>query len=885
MVVVGEAGVGKTALLTEAAARLKDQARVLWATGTEIEQDLPFAALHAVLRPGLHLLDDLPGPQADALAGALSLRHEGPQDRFATGAATLSLVSRLAEESPVVVVLDDAHWADEPSTEALGFAARRVHEDAVAMLFCARSGEVPEALRGVPVLELGGLDAAASGALVRLSHPGASDQDTLDRLHRVTGGNPLALLELGAQPDLVLVDPGSDGEADLLQLLPERLRTAFSRRLGELTGGERAMALLVVIAGGDLRLIRAVSRRLALNGDDLDRVLATGLIQLEGSHLAFRHPLLRSVIYRSSPEEERRAAHLAAAVELTAWDQRDLQVWHRAAAAVQLDEELATDLEAVGARAAARSALTVASTAFERAARCSPDSGEAERRLVASAQAAWDGGRAPRALALLAETGSAGGPVTAQTAQLRAEIAVRSGSVRDGLKQLEEAAEIVTTADERVQLLAQAVHACLYLVDGTSLRRVAARLSEDLAEVRSPTARAVGLAAAGVAGVMLGEDGTPQLREALPLLTTHVDPLAQTAARPWLMLVPLFLRETGEGAELRETVDDLRTRVGVGALPNVLFHVARDQATSRSWERAAANFDEGARLARETGQSTELAMALAGLAGLDARAGRSQQCREHATEASALCRARDIHFGEVWCELALGDLDLSEGNPREASERMLRLVDRLRDLDVGDPDLDPGPELVDALLRVGQVDQALEAARRFSSVAGPMARPWTRARVERALGLVATDEECESHFVAALTQHALTRDVFESARTSLALGMRLRRIGQRVDSRPALRDALTTFAALGAQLWQEHARAELEATGERVPQREPAGVGSLTTQELQICLLLAEGRTTREAAAALFLSPKTIEYHLRKSYLKLGIHSREELSAAVQGIA
>lgn len=890
LALVGEAGAGKTALLTEAVAGL-DQVRVLSATGTEIEQDLPFAALHAILRPALTLLDELPGPQADALGGALSLRRVGPRDRFATGAAVLSLLSRLAEELPVVVVLDDVQWADQPSVEALTFAARRIHEDRVAILLGARTGELPDTLRDVPVLEVGGLDADSAAELLRQSRPAVADPATAQRLHRVTGGNPLALLELGVDPDLVLVDPATGGEVGLLQSLPDRLRSAFARRLEQLTPGEQAVALAVVVTNGDLRLTRVVAERLGLDGDDLDRVTAAGLVTVDGGHLAFRHPILRSVVYRISPEDRRRAAHLAVAEHLTADDQPDLRVWHQAAAATHLDEGLATELDAVGARAAARSALTVASTAFERAARWSPDGTAARRRLVAAAQAAWDAGQGERALALLAETESVGSAATSDqpraviaAAQLRAEIAVRSGSIREGLERFEQAAALAPP-DERVRLLAQAVHACFYLADTTALRRVSDQLRVSLAQSPAADARAVGLAASGVADVLLGGDGTPQLREAVPLLSIHVDPLVQTAALPWLMLAPLFLRESREGAELRSIVDDARARVGVGALPNVLFHVARDQATSSGWERATANYDEAARLARETGQGTELAMALAGLACLDARAGRGVDCREHAAEASSLCRARDIHFGETWCELALGDLALSEGEPQEAADRLVRLVARLSDLGIGDPDLDPGPELVDALLRLGQVQEATQAAQRFSSLAGRTARPWTSARVERALGLVASDEDCEAHFASALRHHARTLDLFEAARTRLSFGMRLRRTGRRVEARPLLREAMTAFDDLGARLWADSARTELTATGERVAPREPAGPGALTPQELQVCLLLAEGRTTREAAAALFLSPKTIEYHLRKAYTKLGIHSRAELSATLEALA
>jgi DNA-binding CsgD family transcriptional regulator len=320
----------------------------------------------------------------------------------------------------------------------------------------------------------------------------------------------------------------------------------------------------------------------------------------------------------------------------------------------------------------------------------------------------------------------------------------------------------------------------------------------------------------------------------------------------------------------------------VGALPDVLFHVARDQATSDAWERAAANYDEGARLARETGQGGELAMALAGLACLDSRAGRSEECREHAADAVVLCRERSMHFGVIWCELALGDLALSEGESSEAAARLTALAATLDELGVGDPDLHPGPELVDALLRTGQDGQARQVAERFAADADATGRAWTRGRADRALGLVAPDDELDERFASALARHGQTRDVFERARTELAYGMRLRRAGRRVDARVPLRDALRTFDALGARIWGATTRTELGATGERVAPREGVGPDALTPQELQVCLLLAEGRTTREAAAALFLSPKTVEYHLRKVYTRLGIHSREELAAVLR---
>lgn len=440
------------------------------------------------------------------------------------------------------------------------------------------------------------------------------------------------------------------------------------------------------------------------------------------------------------------------------------------------------------------------------------------------------------------------------------------------------AAAALAPPDVRAPLLAEACRACTYLGDMAVLRTVETALTRTLPAVTDREARAIGLAASGAARVMLGDGGSARLREAVPLLAQHVDPLDHPAALPWLMLAPLFLRDAEVGSQLRDLVDEVRTRVGVGALPNLLFHVARDQATSNAWDRAAANYDEAMRLARETDQGVELAMSLAGMACLESRQGRVTACREHADEALQRCRARSLHFGELWCLLALGDLALAQGAAAEAAGLFDQLLERLAELEIADPDLSPAAEQVDALVRLGRTEEAAVLAERFAASATAKGLPWGLARAHRALGLCADEDGYVARFEAALDHHARTRDTFETARTRLAYGSRLRRSGRRVDARPVLRGALAAFDSLGADLWAASTRTELEATGERVPPREPDGPGALTPQELQVCLLLAEGRTTREAAAALFLSPKTIEYHLRKAYTKLGVHSRPELA-------
>lgn len=905
LVVVGEPGVGKTSLLGDAlpdrAARApgaslpQERVRVLEVTGTEAEQDLPFAALHALLLPALGLLDDIPQPQAEALGAALTVRPGGggPPDRFAIGAATLSLLSRYADDAPVVVVVDDVQWVDRPSVEAMAFAARRVREDPVAVLVAVRSGELPSALKGLPVLDVAGLGVGAAAELLTATHPSIHTQRDVERLHRATNGNPLALLELGG-------DRGAFGEVPegmpevLPTSLPRRLAATFDQQVRALPKEQRQVALVAAVTGGDLRLTRAASEALELDADVLDGGgLDARVLSVRGDRIVFRHPVLRAVVHASAREDVRRRVHLAVSEQLgshaVGGRDEDRRVWHLAAGTCGLDETVAAQLDALGMRASARSAFTVASTARERAARLSPDPAAAHRRLLAAASAAWTAGEPQRARDLIDEaepaSGTATGRASASGLGLRAEIAARSGSLRQGLQMFERAATMAP-ANDAVLLLAQACHAGMYLSDTPSLRRCAVRLADLLPRVTDPEAAAVGRVACGLSGVMLGEDDAEsRIRAALPLLATGTDPLTRPALLPWLMLAPLFLRDADSGEELRALADHVRARVGIGTMPNLLFHVARDQATSDAWDRATANYDEAVRLARETGQETEEAMSLAGMASLESRQGRSDPCREHAEAALSLCTDRSLHFGELWCHLAVGGLALSLGAADEAVDRLRTVVVRLESLAVGDPDLHPGPELVEALVRTGEARAAREVALDFTQRAGAMRRPWARARAGRARGLVATDDELDEVFHGALALHARTRDPFETARTELVYGARLRRAGRRVDARVPLKAAVVCFDGLGAVVWAAQARAELGATGERVPPRDRLGSGSLTPQELQVCLLLAEGHTTREAAAALFLSPKTVEYHLRKAYTKLGVHSRSALADVLAPLA
>jgi DNA-binding CsgD family transcriptional regulator len=466
--------------------------------------------------------------------------------------------------------------------------------------------------------------------------------------------------------------------------------------------------------------------------------------------------------------------------------------------------------------------------------------------------------------------------VRIQVNELRGDIAVKCGSPARARDILVAAAAETSDPDTAVGLLADVVNACFRLGDATVALRAAEDIDKLLAGVERPGSRILGLLSSGMAKVLAGRGGTEQIRAAVALMPSAE--LARDRRRQvWMVLGPLFLRETGTGrALLQDAMRERRDQVAVATLPALLMQLARDEATSDRWSDAAASYDEGIRLSRETGQTTELAICLAGQAWLSAHRGRAVECRALATEAIEICTERQIHLGLAWALFALGDLEFSRGNPADALPQYERLTEVLRSLGVLDPDLSPAPELVEVYLRLGRTEEAAATARSFAVLASNKGQPWALARAARVTGLIEDDER---QFEEALGWHERTLDVFETARTRLVYGGWLRRVRRRVDARAQLRPAVSEFDRLGAPAWADLAAAELKATGETARRREPSTADQLTPQERQIASLLADGQSIRAAAARLFLSPKTVEYHLRKVYAKLGIHSRTELAA------
>lgn len=887
LAIAGEPGIGKSVLL-DYAREQADGMNVLRARGVQSEAHIPFAGLFELLRPALGCMNQIPAPQAAALESALALRPAtAGQDRFAVGAGTLSLLAAFAEAAPAVVLLDDAHWLDGSSADALLFAFRRLVADPMAVVLTVREGE-PSFLdgAGLETLRLSGLDLAAAAELLRRQAGEPISDELTTRLLSETAGNPLALVELARDRSwLASVSPGVPLAAGT------NVADAYLQRFRSLPQPTRDVLVLAAASdSGEMPALTRATAALELDVQDLVAAEAVGLITVRDGRVEFCHPLARSAVYGDAPAAQRRAANRALADAMPD-SEADQRAWHLALAAFGPDDSAASALEQAGLRAGSRSAYEVSSQAFERGALLASREAERGRLLYAAADAAWLGGLSDRAEELLgrARKDAAGDDLLISIEQLRGHIATRRGPVGEAQQILLTAAERAAQADpERaVVLLAEAANACFYAGDAATMRRAADRAAALVPSGASNRTVFFASILQGTTLIFAGQSakGASAIREAVELLERSDELRDDPRLLAWAAMGPLWLREADTGQDLAgRALATARRQSAVGVLPFLLAHVAIEQvAVTGRWAEAQASFHEVIGLARETGQRTDLASGLARLGLLEAWQGRSEHSRQHATEALEMSRELGLVVSEIWALCALGDLEASLGRPEAALAWFEEQLAVLRAHAILDVDLSPAPELVDLYLRLGRDQEAAAAAAAFEREASAKAQPWALARAARCRGLLAAEDEFDRHFSAALALHDQTPDVFETARTRLAYGSRLRRERQRIRAREQLRAAIDTFDRLGAVAWSEMARAELAATGETARRRHPASLTELTPQELQIAIRIAGGVTTREAAAALFLSPKTIEYHLRNVYRKLAVTSRAELAAALEG--
>jgi DNA-binding CsgD family transcriptional regulator len=885
LIVLGEPGIGKTSMLGYAA-EIAQGMTTLSARGIESEAEVAFSGLLELFRPVLDEIDRIPGPQASALRGALALGPALESDRFLIGAATLSLLAALAEDSPLLVLIDDSQWLDDSSGSALVFAARRLLADSVAIVATERLGYGSLfAESGLPQLHMEGLTREVSTALLVRHARRVIPSEVANNIYQATAGNPLALVEL--------VGAGHHLDSDLIGVpmpISARLEQAFLRRTGELSlETRRALVVAAAVDSGELIVIQQAAALLGLDVTVLAEAEKADLISVTEARLEWRHPIIRSAVYHEAAASERRSIHQAIAKLLNDERSADEQAWHLASGSFGPDETAAHAVQQAGHRARARSAYGPAATAFTRAARLSVDQGLKAQRLFFAADAAWLSGDARRALELLDDTlaNSTDRGLRAEALHLRGQVTAHTGPVMVAHKILVEAADEIEASDPRkaAVMRAEAADACVYAGRAEMMLATAQRAWELLPENSDERSRAFVRLALGTALIYNGRggEGASLLREAIEIIAHSGilgdDPhlLARAA------IAPLWLREAETGRALfGRAIQTARSQSALGILPFALFVSARDAATTDRWAVAAAQYDEAVRIARDTGQNVWMCTNLVGLAWLEARQGHDKQCRDHSHEGLELSERLGLDLSKAWALSALGDLELGSGRLEEALTHLEAKDQLLAEIGIADPDISPAPDLVEVLVRMGRADQAEPIANDFSKRSEEKGQPWALSVAARCRGLLAEESDYERHFEDAFRHHHLSPDTFEQARTHLCLGERLRRSKQRTKARKELRAAFEAFEELGATPWAERAYGELKATGETARRRDVSTLYQLTPQELQIAMVLAEGRTTREAATKLFLSPKTIEYHLRNAYRKLGINSRDALKQALK---
>ena len=875
LVVRGEAGVGKSALLDHVAAT--EGMTVLRATGVEAESELSYAALHQLLHPVLGHATQIPAPQSAALRGAFGL-HDGQPERFRVALAVLSLLAEAAEERPLLCLVDDAQWLDRPSTDALLFCARRLEAEGVVLLFAARDGEPPSFdAPGLADLRLAGLPDDAAAELLAACAPAGLAPAVRDELVRLTRGNPLALTELPGA-----LDPAQlAGRRSLSDPLPltRAVEQAYLRRV-RLLPPDTQVLLDVAAAedAGNVAAVLAAAAALGHPAEALDEAERAGLVAVTADGLKFRHPLVRSAIYGAATYSRRRSVHRALADVLDTDEQRDRRAWHRAAAVIGTDESAAVELEHAAQRARDRGAPATAGAALARAAELTPEAGMRAGRLLAAAVAFRDGGSLDRMGALLDAAALLGrDPVH------RADVAYQRAHLERVSGVLVRAYELLVPAIDEVAPVDPARAARMLAIAG-----LVAADAQDLPRLREAAARAERLAppdgavpfdtqwVRGVCAVMSGDAA-----RATPLIIDAAEH-ARRRGHPGDLLLAgtatMFLGDDLLCAELFARGIQVARRLGTPAgLAVLLGPAAMVDMWNGRFASAAADATEGVRFAELVGAPNLATLGRGVLAWVEAVQGRPEPSRAHA--ASALGPALDHGYAAAasvatW---ALGLAELGAGRPEEALSTLLPLATPGSGRHHVTVALCACGDLVEAAQRAGEtaaVTASLEALERLATATG---QRWAGAVATRCRAVLG-DADADEGFIAALDLHAGSTRPFEHARTALLYGEHLRRQRRRADARPHLRAALETFSRLGAEPWAARARGELRASGETARRRDPSAVTQLTPQELQIVRIVTTGATNREVATQLFLSPRTVDYHLRKVFLKLGLSSRAELA-------
>ena len=871
----GEAGIGKTALLEYMIGNASDL-RVVRADGVESEMELAFASLHQLCAPLLDRTAGLPAPQRVALETVFGFSAGAPPDLLLVGLAVLGLVSEIAEDRPLLCIVDDAQWLDRASAQTLAFVARRLFAEPVAFVFAAR--EPSEELRDLPEHEVQGLRNGDARALVGSALRFLLDEQVRDQIVAETRGNPLALLELPRG----LTATQLAGGFGLLntRALSGHIEESFRRRLQALSEPTRALLLIAAAeSAGDPVLLWRAAARLGVGTAASAAAEADGLLSI-GGRVTFRHPLVRSAVYRFASAEQRRAAHLALAEATDIVVDPDRRAWHLAAAAEGPDEAVALELERSADRAQSRGGLAAAAAFLERAVVLSDDAARRGDRAIAAAHASLSAGAFDTALGLLAaaEAGSLDELQRARVDMLRAEAAYAQSRGSDAPPLLLRAAKALEPLDPRLarETYLDAWSAAMFaggLAGAGDLHDVsrAARAAPRPADAPRPS----DLLLDGF--TLLFTDGrraaTPVLQEAAAAFAVNDGAADEVLSWGWLATAAAVtvwdydtcLAVASRGVQLAREKGAL-TVLAVGV--NVLA-----QAVTLGGDFGAAALliaeADAAREATGTQVAPYGALVLAAFQGREAQS--APLIDRTITEATAGGQGTAVQYAR-WARSvvlnALGRYGEALAPARAASEDTPELFVSAWAL----------VELIEAASRSGEIGAAEAALEQLTEHVDAAATDWGCGVQARSRALLSDGEEADALYTRAIEHLARTRLRPELARALLLHGEWLRRESRRVDARAQLRAAHELLSGMGMHAFAERARIELLATGEKVRKRAVETRDELTAQERQIAQLARDGLSNPEIGARLFLSPRTVEWHLRKVFTKLGIHSRRELT-------
>ncbi len=872
LVLRGEAGIGKTTLLRYAAEQAAGY-RIAQVAGIEAEMELPFAGVHQLCAPLIDRVGVLPEPQRIALSVALGLTAGQPPDRFLVALATLSLLSAVAENRPLLCLVDDAHWLDAASAQVLGFVARRLMAESVAIVFAVREPSEHPELIGLPELRIGGLDDEDARALLARVIPGRLDERVRERIVAETGGNPLALLELprgmtAAELAGGFALPDAAG-------LPGRIENHYLRRVAALP--EPTQRLLLLAAAdpvGDATILWRAASMLDIDRAAADLAVREQLLEIKG-RVRFRHPLIRSAVYRASPSVDRQVVHGALAAATDPGTDPDRRAWHLAHSVTAPDEAVAGELIECAAGAQRRGGIAAAAAFLERAVLFTSDPAIRASRALAAAEAKFETGDFEAAESLLA--GADAGPLDefgrAQVQRMRAQIAFDMRRGRDAPRLLLRAAQRLEPLDAEVarQTYLDALVAVLYA------SCFAAR--SDVTDVAVAAQSAVG-----------GAEPLPPSQLLLLGLATRLTD-GSAAAAP----------------TLREAVRAYRAEERRLDRLCLAYNIAAEELwDDESWRELSSNQVE---LARATGTLLLLPYALDYLAGVLTQAGELSSAALLLTEAEGLEMGVRAEFPlriAAWRGQEGAALNLVEKMTHGAHARGegVAIAGAAYDLAVLYNGLADYPrafaqaqqacaaddivvsswglyELVEAATRCGRSDVARDAADRLSERTAASGTPWALSCGARSRALVQDGPAAEAEYQQAIRLLTPTAMRWYLARARLSYGEWLRRQGRRIDAREELRVAHRMFTEMGGAGFAERARTELLATGATLHKRSVEARVELTTQEMHIAQLARDGLSNPEIGSRLFLSPRTVEWHLRKVFTKLGIRSRRELTAAL----